>query len=423
MSIKKNIFILFIFILFSINVYSYNSSYSNLTIDPNSWCAGQEITLKVYNSTDFENRKEIKADLCDADENPTDDNCQWFNNISDATVKIYNGPVESLGLLVDTKTSKVGEFTTTFPDVTDYYFEITPSGKYNELTGYFESLECKFSNTEPTTQTPEVEVKKLYNLSFSDSATSSFIKIENTEINKSSDIVVSEISDISLRNLPNLDYKIYKTLELKTISNINYTKLTIDTQVSQREPILKLFKYDTTSSSWKEDSSFNDYDNKIVIENANLGIYTITGNSKIVDETTVVETQETVSNGIDTTTNENNNLETTNTDTENLLATTSSETTSSSSNMLTYLFIIVLVIVSLLIGIAVVHHNKEKNKLETKTQTTEGTDLKSYTDIYDKATAYVKEYKDKFSKDQLYRALKEANVPTDVIDKIFAKEY
>lgn len=412
MNLKKIFFYFLTLVFLTIATHAYNITYSDLTIDPTSWCANLEATIKVYNETDFQNLNSIKDNLCRSDESPQNDSCEIIHDIASAKVTIHNGPLSGLAILKETTTDANGEFKVTFTEQNQYLIKIEPTGRYNEYETIFTVENCKgLTNTQnTTTKTTPI---KLYNLTYNDDTTKTFVKLENTPINSTEKIIVSQITNLELRGLPKLNYNITKTIEIKSLAeNSTFSKLTLDTQLTKRDNTLKLFYYNPTSKTWETQTNFVDYGNKILIENAKLGIYSITGNEIKVEQPII---QETKVNETQTLTNENTQI-----DPNQIFQTQKTQTTN--SNTSSYILLITISIVFAAIGIGTWQHIAH-NKKQKENEITTTPELDTYKQVYEKATQYIKQYKNQYTRDQLYRALKSANVPQDIIDKILAQEY
>lgn len=415
MNLNKTIIYFLTITILTISGYSatYNSSYSDVVMDTTDWCTNLEANIQIYNLTDYQNKKAIEDDLCGVNETPDEDNCLIFNKIA-GKVEFFKGPIEGLGILESKTIDANSKIKITFSEENEYFFRIVPTGKYNSYEGLFFAKTCKFAQG----STPVIETPKpipLYNYTITDDITKTFIKIENTEIDSKDKILVSQINDLEIRGLPKLNYNIHKTIEIKGLTEIkNYSKLTLDTQLAQRDTTLTIFYYKPTSKTWEKTTDFIDYDNKVVIQNAKIGIYSIAGNEIKIEVPIIQETIKEVPKSQEL-----------NTATNTLL--TGNTTITKEKKVSATLWVIILLTITALIGIGAWQHNshkenyhkdREENKISQNQEP-----LKSMTDVYQKAKNYVNKYKSEYTQDQLYRSLKSANVPKDIMDKVFAEEY
>lgn len=93
-----------------------------------------------------------------------------------------------------------------------------------------------------------------------------------------------------------------------------------------------------------------------------------------------------------------------------------------SSSFVTIIFILIIL---LCLAYGGLYFYKNKNKfVKPKTQNKENSnEVESYQKTYDMTKAYVIKYKDKYSKDKIYRSLTKSNIPKDIIDKVFLEVY
>ncbi len=106
--------------------------------------------------------------------------------------------------------------------------------------------------------------------------------------------------------------------------------------------------------------------------------------------------------------------------------------TTKEGNLNTYIGIGIVAIIFLFIIVYIIskknhekkiHYHDSRNTTTTTQNNTHVEVLTNYNDTLEHTKAYLREHKAKYSKDQLYRALEQANTPKDIIDKAIEEEF
>lgn len=399
-------------IIACVNAYTYNSSFSNLSLDENGWCIDIPIDFKIYNSTDYSLHK-------------SDDEYDSYLNISTAVVKIYSGPLDSFPVILDTTSSTTGEFEFTFTEANDYLIEIEPTGEYND---YHETLaidECRRANPSLVSNTTTTSSYNLFDKSYL--YTNIKISLNDTDMLSEKNLTVKDILKvgISQNGLTSLNNAV-SSFSVKGVNN-NYSNMDIEVSLVSIDTNKITKGYFYQNNSWIE-KPIEINENKVTFKSASFGIYAITSEeisrpqeviTAPVIETTkpeIVTEQTSTENLAESTNNEvesqpqteiNNN--------EEIVSTQTNSNQSSSSSII---LIIVFVIIGLGAG-SFFLFGKSKKPIPVEHVEV----LNSYNEIYKHAKKYVQDYKLDYGKDQIYRALESVNVPRDIIDKVFLEEY
>lgn len=380
---------------------NYNSSYTDLVYDSNGWCSGMEIEFTFYNETQFENKEEIERNLCEKDEDPEDDNCEEFDEI-DAKYKIYSGPIDSLPILVEGNLDSNNQFRYTFEKQNSYLMEILiDKGKYNDFTNENDLLfieDC---------YVPESKTNKLSNQTFSYLTSGINLNLENTNITDSKKISSIIIIDQKSKGLPVLNKSI-KTIEIKSNSN-NYTKLDLEILFTKKlnNSIIETYQYLPSMNTWsKIENSLEVLEDKVKISSTTFGIYSIVEKEIIVEK--IIK--------------ESNDLE--NLSSEIIEEINLDENNESKSNSFISILGFIGISTLIIFGIYYLFSHNTKNKndyhdLENKNSV----HIISLTEAYDNTKKYVQKHKEKYTKEQLKQALENANVPQEIINKVFFEEY
>jgi len=418
---------------------SYNSSYTDLKLETNGWCVDNQINFKIYNITDYQNKEKIKNKLCDPkdkcaeyecalEKNYRKDECEecgsclYFNLIKNPKVTIHDGPIDGSPVLKSITPSN-GEFTFTFTKANGYFIEIEmpknsndiPNQKYNDYEEMIIVEECG-------TKTTQKEEEKLYNKSFTYLDSKVLVNITNGKIENSSQISVRD--DVILTKQLN---NTIKTIGI-TSKEKNYSNINIKIQVPNIEN-LKLYKYDGKKNDWSEVNNFKIENEYIILEQGDLGIYSVVGEDKKVEVPQNNSIEENIPNDVNTDTN-NNNPTTDEQTTDDIVKETITPP-EKNNKKINPLHIGVVVVCVLILGIVfyfkiMKSDNKSKEKKnETAENKPEETShiLTTYEQTYQEASKYIDKYKSQYSKDQIYRALKQSGVPNDVIDKCFTEKF
>jgi len=407
-------------ISFSYSAYQYNASWTDLEVYNDGWCANLEIPFTVYNKSEYLIKDQIKDNLCKVNETPEDDKCSEFETIS-GNVKIYDGPfaIEDKKLL-DVSLSK-SSFSYTFTKEGGYLIEVFPTGKFNDwYVEDFTVLNCKLTNYTPDQSQEGIPLLKNQSFSYEDSKT--IINLTNSGLNSSSDLIVKIYHDpvkVGLGSLPNT-IKIVQILGKKNFSSMEIIS-SINDLVKENE-IYNVYKYNSKNSNWTKISNTSIINNKVTISSAEIGIYAIASNKTTIVEnvTTTPVTQQIETNNSVTTSSSNTVEEVSNSANEKDTNNTTQKS-SGPNKILIYSLIGLLLIVLGGVGFTKMKKKGEENSGKEEENPENG--VLSYSSIVSKTQEYVSKYKQQYSQDQIYRALKEANVPKDIIDKVFSMEY
>lgn len=423
---RKLIIYLFFLLFFTTTAFSYNATYSNLTLEKNGWCVGIEIPFTVWNSTDYENQDDIR-----------DDDDINFTYPSGADIKIYNGPTTSLPLLTETTTDSDGEFSFTFPAVNQYLIKIEPDGRYNDYEELLEIIECKWAGSDSGSGSNSSSNE---NKSFDYLDSKLNLYLENSTIENETTINVKEISQLYLESVsitPPED--MVEGFEVGSSSS-DFTSLKI-TFTPTSTSYANLQRYDSTSMSFDDVTYENDSGN-IVIENAEYGIYILNSVPVQDDEEETIVTEEASEDDIIATDDEENTQGTTGSSEEESPTMEPPEESTASALSSTLLYAVVGVFVIAGIGFVLYkgkdNFRKKGNKDANLTVSDPAKEdpskkkeephkkeeiLTSYNDIYARTKDYVNKHKDSYKKDEIYRVLQNAHIPKDIIDKVFLEIY
>jgi len=405
---KKGIFLVLFFLFFfiSVNAYKYNSSWENLVLEEDSWCANLALTDKVYTESNESNKELIKDNLCKGNETPEEDNCLEFTVVP-ATIKIYDGPLEGLPLLYEGELNSNGEFEYTFLRPEQYLIEIYPkSGEYNDYHERLNIEECKI--TMVGGNNPEIIEKKeeLFNSILNYPEEKISIELINNKYKKEK----KDYNILNIINSNNLE-KLNNTLIEISITSQNITennfKIKFDfSKFNISEPQnLKLYKFDLSNNQWVEEKNVNIENKNLILSSGELETYALV-NSQVKKELIPKDTNK--SNKVNNTTKNNKNTHNKNTPVSN------------SNSPLNIGVVIGIVIALASLGVVgfFLLSNKPKSLPTKKIEVLSDRDK-----IYKKTKEYVKKYKHDYSRDKIYRMLKKTKVPKDIIDKVYLEEY
>ncbi len=401
-----------ILILFSIFISASfsvgnNENYTDLYLEYEGWCSGLEITFKIWNETDWDNKFKIENDLCGEDENEEDDNCYEFHPVI-ANVTVFNGPINGLPILFEDEIGEDEEFKITFDEPNQYLIEIEPEDNYKSLDFTLLIDECPLSTNVSSIieKLNETEIKN-YNQTFK--YTLGNIILENTKSNISNSFAIKNL------NLKKSEIKeINNSISNFEIIGLNdFEKMIVEIPVSTSNN-LSIFKYDSDFNKWNKISNFEIQNSTVIMTSPQFGVYSIVEEKSIE----VPKEKKEIKTNMENLNNDNNIID------------------SKSSPYTLYIILFILFIV-LIIGFKFINSSKEvsnyhdlnkkndeKDNIKKELENSQNTQiLTNYSDVYSKSKAYVKQYKTSFSKDKIYRALKQNNIPSDIIDKVFLEEY
>lgn len=403
------------------NAIFYNENYTNIALDNNGWCAGLEITFNVMNETDYQNKKTIEDNLCGVNETPEDDDCEEFHILKDFPVKVYNGPLEDLPLILDAKTDANGEFKIIFNEPNQYLINIEHKGNYNDYSKIYFVDECKNAQIQQEIEESINEDNQivLYNQTFEYKDKGLEVELKNTDMSSAQDISIFNTNPGEFEIAP-LNNTLNAIIIKAKTQNYTNLKLNFDVQLPENSDPL-LFKYDITKKSWMPITNFK-YENstkKIVLENAQLGIYATAFNKK--EE--IITNQSTTQTELDNPTNQEK---------EEITTETSNIKNTKSFGGFIFLGLLILLIIGIFYFFftndrSSTRHKASENKEEFRVQKNKPVKeleiLDTYSQVYQRTKQYIQTYKDSYTKDQIYRALLKAQIPTDIINKLFDEMY
>lgn len=399
----------------------YNDSYTNLSLHNDGWCVNIDIDFRVYNQTDYENKREIENNLC---QEGCEDECEWdvenctecksgclkFHKIKDADVTIYDGPFESSSVLTETTTNDNGEFNYRFTEVSQFLIKINPKEEnYNSLYTIFQTNPCvhaqdtiELQNNSPI----EKDIEFIYD------EMGVTIQLKQTTINNKTDIIISDKSDFvnKLNNTINI-------FEL-TSYNSNYENINIIKTIENiTDKKLKLYQFNFTNNQWVE-KEFTKENSQIKFTSEDMGMFSVV--EEVTKQSEVLLEEDNSKELNESLEEENNQEKQTKSNQENIVQNNNRTNVNNDSDKTILILIIAVgsIFLVILIGLK---HTKTNKKKEIPTEHKEV--LTTYQETYNRTSKYVKENKDSYRKDQIYRALQSAHIPNDIIDKVFREEY
>jgi hypothetical protein len=404
--------------------YNYNENYTNLHLETNGWCSNIEMNFKVWNETDYENQEEIERDLCkkgceddcDGEEDcfECDNDCLEYHNIKDAEVKIYNGPMDGMPILLDTTTNSSGEFTYKFNEPNQYLIEIYPdSGHYNDYHDTLYIDICKHAQDTTIKKLNEEEnPPEPQDVEFSYDDKGFTIALKQTTINDSSVINIDE--NIEVSNRLNNTLKIFEI----TSQNSNFEEIEVIVNIEEmNDKDVELKKYDSLEGKWN-DYTFDITGSTITFTSDDMGIFSI---NEITKKEEVVEEE--------INEDQNNEEEQTGEETGEEANEDQDDETEPNSNVTNPLGtkkVVGIIVAITALVILIMFFALKKKKPVTKPIPAPKSNkevLSTYQQTYNKASEYVKKYKENYRRDQLYRSLENVNVPKDIIDRVFSEEF
>ncbi len=398
--------------------FSYNSTYDNITLEVSGWCAGIPVKFRILNASEVA----LYPDLEDEEYHP----------LSSFPITIHDGPFDSSPVLAQTETDASGYFTYTFPEPKQYLIEIGSKGNFNELSQIVPIEDC------------DIKISK-YNLTFINNGTITLIK--NSNINfKESPINFTKVSvsgpsilayiimfkqDFTYDDLiigfqkPNgyANFKvIYRTdkdtpVEILNSPNISFTTAILSNYIlfrfskdKQGIYILRGDKIDISLSNSTSNSTVQTKSNKSLENESNMT------ESKNVSSSSREDAKL------------NNKEESKNS--SSVIASTEEPDNSNSSRwqvlFIRYFLISLLVII---IIAAVSSKKKFKSSLGNSKKKggaiTDKNNEKSSDNnpLENEIREYIRKYRDSYSKDQIFRALKKAGVDIETISRLLDEEY
>jgi hypothetical protein len=411
------LFILFIFnLILLINfTYGYNSSYSNITIEPNWWCVGLKVPFQVYNSSEY-NNETFKDNLCSYE---NDTNCFNYSEIS-GKYYIYAGPMDSFPVLKEGEILD-NKFEYTFNEPNLYLIEIEPDGRYNKFDYLFEAKVCKHSK---------------YNLSYnySDENNNISIKYYNSVLKEITPKIIIRYYDDKEKSLNNLSLNGdiskkdgYNYIFKYTILNISddsgqydYFNFVDKINKSYYKGFNYLYVYKNSSNKeYKKVKEIN------LNEFKNVNLNNLKGSVSILFEF-INETK--IKIKVNNTKKNQTNLSSSLTKEEkednkdDLKYFEEAKIVNENSNSKNYGLIFFIVLVLSIFGYFIYKFNR-KPKLHNEEDLLNQPNLSSYSEQYETAKNYINQYKNKYSKEILKVGLQRANIPQDIIEKVIKEEY
>ncbi len=405
------IFFIFIFFLSTFNiVYSLDQIY----LEKNGFCVNYEINFKIYNKTEYEKYKE--------------DDDYSFQNLSEFNYEIREGPFDTSKLLVEGKTNKTGEFKYTFNNSSiPYYIKI-------------EKKDSGFEKYEDTLTFQKCAGFSLYNKTFLEDGyfvelIESYTNFQNNPIILNRDKIYNE-TNIEIVNITKKQFFKCKEIKvgfLKLESYKNYKILFNDSgKLKNVEYTLENYSSkDYLVFSFENEGIYFIKGNKVIVENNSKNNVTQSENIDVNNEiekdlinSSINNKNETSSENIsnkiveknenelsknnDSVTNVNSNKK----DLSDPLRKTKKNNL---NNILKILFFGVMLFIIIWFVIA---YKKKKNKKVIPTPVVNSDDLE-----YKKVKKFVQKYKETYTKDQIFRALKKANISYDLIRRVFNEEF
>lgn len=420
--IRKTLLILTLFFI-GINItnaggYNFNESNQNLTLERIGWCTDLEVTFTAWNENDFNNKEEITENLCEEDENPDDDNCEEFLDLS-GTYIIYNGPLDSLSIFKEGTIGENDEFKVFFTEEQKYLIEVyaedDESNEYNAHHELYDIITCKDADVTKVEQSQYN--LEYFNQTFTFPNSDLTIILKDTPIKESSEIEIIDYN--SIENKPENAIKTLKIAPFESYIDKNYSNLNLEFDIEFSNSIVKVYKFDSGKQTWNE-IEYTNTSNKIILESIDFGIYSITKENTIIIEN---------STSTNLTLNNPETIEETEVETINLVDETELENKESKAKMLGFIF---LGFIGVIIIIIVILKVTRKKKIQTFNQNINSNQsqsnpiqdvLTTYNDTYNSTKQYILQYKASYSKEQLITALENTHVPKDIIDKVISEEY
>lgn len=371
-----------IFFLLLLSFFSANFAASEIYLDYNNYCAGLETTYQLWNKTQWELRDEIDKEDIDY--------------ITNADIRIHNGPLEGMELLFEGSPNATGEFKVTYPESNQYLTFIETKGEGN-FTNFEERIfieDCKFvGNSDSLGENNQ----SLENISF----TYEFIEFEVFETN-----ITQEDIEITNRNenefeTTNLPENVLSIYEIGLGVDETYSTLGITFKPNTQNPF-SIYSFDSSADQWRVVEE--NLDSEYFLSNAQTGIYAITNYEEVLEEP-------------GTNTNSQNSNEEVLGE-ENNQNTPLPQVTQESGNNLGY--IIIGVIIGLFVIASPFLFKSKKKKIDDHIISES---LSSYSQEYEKTKQYVLQYKNQFDQKAIRQALVEGDVPIDIVDKVLQEVY
>jgi len=388
-----------------VNSAGINESFTDIEIDYDGFCPNFDIDFKIYNATEFAIKDEIEDDLCGADETPEDDGCSEFTAIT-GSVKIYDGPIDGLPILLDTTLSTTGEFTYKFTEGNDFLVQIIPTGNYNNLETFIEIQECMRATNNPNRIVDEVEETiEIKNQTFSYNNYEHILKLEATDLLKADDINITNVITPLSKGLPDIDQEYYKIIEIEGAST-TFTNFEIETSTIEDDVELEILKYNVVTQSWgRFDGNPDKKINRLHFNITQYGIYAVVKKEELIEEiVTIVEDE----------TQTNETAETFSTTEDDIQPIVVEKEISFGDPKI--IFGIIIILGGIVLFFAIPRKQKETNYHDYRVQP-----LNSET--YNKTKDYVQKFKVKYNENQIRQSLTKAKIDSVVIDKVLAEEF
>ncbi len=454
----KNIFFLFLFLSIANISYSYDPLKENLTLEYNNYCAGLETTFTLYNKTQYDFAKENKLKACRLNQTEETHNCIEFDIISNAAIKVYNGPFDSNELLFEGKSNSKSQFNVIFPNSVIPLIYIIPNSNYNIYYNnnlYIEN--CPHIKTslndsnnlvndsilvDNSTNIEDNTSSILQNFSLNETINtetnnddSNNILINNSQINSIIDNksqvnfsfdedklkIIFESESNLLETLSDSDFFLdlnYSDASLEDSIYAFEIKLNFEyplkTKFNIKEELIPNFEYTILYKTemdlnWKE-LNYQYNETYFSIEDIQSGYYAITKKEIISNQVSSENLQ------ID----ETKNSASLNLDIIGII-----------NKYKFYILIGFSIIVILFILMFFISHNK-KNSINAKEEKLKKDKIAmgqtenmpyNYNQVYTNALNYITMYKDKYPKESLIISLQKANCPNDILERVLNEVY
>lgn len=344
---------------------------SELYLEVEGFCPTVPIDFKIYNLSQWEEKDEINSD-----------EDREFQNISNIEYIVYEGPFNTHEILFEGSVNKTGEFNLTLPKTNRYLIEITASG-FDPFSTRIELEECKsLFEEEKEGEEKEKEDEKytfeMKNDGIQVTINNANINLQNPlQITKNKNNIVNTstnkdaLFEIEIeKNSPDLEFE---NLEI-TIENISDKNISINKMDPQTKEILKTIEYQLQKNS--------------------LVFTTNTQGTFIVEK----------------------KIETSEKPEETVFIDETPAQTQSTNSIFPYLIGGVFLIIILFIIYGFFHKgtHKKGNNQEI---------IHSYSQEYKRTKEYVQRYKNSFPKEGIEKMLVQAQVPRDIILRVFKEEY
>ena len=410
--------ILSIFFFIQISIFAGSENATNIIIDYEGFCPNYPVEFLLYNQTQFDDKDDIKDDLCEEDENPKDDRCEEWEDFT-GTVFIHNGPIKGMTILQEIELKNQRSFEINFPVVNDYLirYESKQEDKYNDFDETVTIFECKFSennkdtSTDTTEDTAQTEIQTKNNNDNKDTKTdNTFLYQNNKVVLDIKDSTYTDESQITYNE--NLDSKLNNSLKTFELISKDETKefssMSIQMNINLKNKIFEIYKENENTKEWEiiNLKIIEQTKTSLTFELETFGKYSIV---EIIEKSTIVKNED-----------ENKNVES-EVPKEIDTTLTTLDLEKSNTSLFSPSLIIGSIVFVLLIAGFIFMPKKRKEIDMTNYQNSTSTPINQET--YNKTKEYVHKYKEKYNKEQIRTSLTTAKVDTAVIDKVLNEEF